>query len=166
MSVDQYGGTSALGTFERTGKFRLALRGNRHLLVTPDGNGSWLRACYGVDITDGGQVFLDAIKEKYRSHPTYKDWGYWFAFVENAARQLKNAGFNALGEYSSNYAWPIDVIGRGRTNAEKLPFIPWSNMALYCQRPPFLVKDIQVGVDADITKGLWRAGGFPDVFDP
>src|SRR2546422_1531735 len=164
-TLDRYGGTAELGRFEATGFFRI-VRGadRRFLLVTPEGNGFWLRACYGIDITDGGSAFVDSLRTKYRNDPTFPTWGYWFAFVAQAVRLLRQNGFNALGEYMSNYALPIESHSRGRANSEKMPFLAIINAANYGKK--YGVKDVMQGVDTEITPGLWRVEGFPDVFDP
>jgi hypothetical protein len=164
-SLDQFGGDPELGRFEKTGRFRLVRTGPRHLFASPEGHGFWLKACYGVDITDGGQTFVDALHAKYGTDPTYPVWGYWFAFTAQAVRYLRHYGFNALGEYTSNYAMPFDTNNRGRGNSEKMPFIGIANTAHY-GKVKYGVKDVMHGVDTSVTPGLWRVEGFPDVFDP
>src|SRR5439155_262971 len=125
----------------------------------------WLKACYGVDITDGGDAFVRSLHAKYSSDPTYKAWGYWWPFVAQAVKNLRQWGFNALGEYTSNYAMPVDTNNRGRGNRERMPFIALTNAANYAKQR-YGVKDLMFGVDEAVTPNLWRVEGFPDVFDP
>jgi hypothetical protein len=165
MALDAFGGVHDRNTFPSTNRFRVVQRGPRYLLATPIGGAFWLKACYGVDTTDGGPAFVKALHEKYRHHPSYPTWGYWFAFVEQAVRYLRHFGFNTLGEYSSNYVLPTQSANRGRANSEKMPFITLVNAANYSKQR-YGVKELMYGVDTEVTPGLWRVEGFPDVFDP
>src|SRR6185503_3876050 len=117
------------------------------------------RAVYGIDITDGGASYVAALTAKYGA-------GYWGPFVQNAVRRLRSWGFNAIGEYSTNYALPVESYMRGWTNPEKMPFIRLVQPSYYGHLDPWRVKDIQNGVKDTATPGLWKAEGFPDVFDP
>ena len=162
---DIYGGVKRGRGYGTSPTFRLVKEGRRFLLATPEGNPFWLKACYGIDIVDGGEKFVTAIKEKYKNDPTFKTWGYWWPFVATAARNLKSWGFNAIGEYSSNYALPVVSLNRGRANDEKLPFLTITNAAHY-SKLRYGVKNVMAGVDKAVAPGLWRAEGFPDVFDP
>ena len=165
MSLDRYGGSRAHPLVGAGSAFRILKRGRRFLLATPDGNGFWLKACYGVDITDGGEAFVRALHAKHASDATYKAWGYWWPFVAQAVKNLRQWGFNALGEYTSNYAMPVDTNNRGRGNSERMPFIALTNAANYGKQR-YGVKDLMFGVDEAVTPNLWRVEGFPDVFDP
>jgi agarase len=158
QAVDQYGGyTDKPGV--GTGHFRLEKRGLRDVLVTPEGNTFWMRAVYGVDTYDGGTLYDEALKLKYGND-------IWPPFAEDAVARLRSWGFNALGEYASNYVWPIESYQRGWSNPQKMPFIRIISPAGYSHGDPWRVKDIQYGVRRDLTTGMWRAYGFPDVFDP
>ena len=165
MNLDRYGGSKAHPLVGGGNTFRVVKRGRRFLLATPDGNAFWLKACYGVDITDGGDAFVRSLHAKYSSDPTYKAWGYWWPFVAQAVKNLRQWGFNALGEYTSNYAMPVDTNNRGRGNRERMPFIALTNAANYAKQR-YGVKDLMFGVDEAVTPNLWRVEGFPDVFDP
>ena len=165
LTFDRYGGAKARPLLGGGTAFRIVKRGQRFLLATPDGNAFWLKACYGIDITDGGETFVRTLHAKYSGDPTYPTWGYWWPFVAQAVRNLRQWGFNAIGEYSSNYAMPVDTNNRGRGNSEKMPFIPLTNAALQAKRS-YGVKELMYGVDEAVTPGLWRVEGFPDVFDP
>ncbi len=165
MSLDRYGGSKAHPLVGGGTTFRVVKRGRRFLLATPDGNAFWLKACYGVDITDGGEAFVRSLHAKHSSDPTYTAWGYWWPFVAQAVRNLRQWGFNALGEYTSNYAMPVDTNHRGRGNSERMPFIALTNAANYAKQR-YGVKDLMFGVDEAVTPNLWRVEGFPDVFDP
>jgi hypothetical protein len=158
--LDQYGGYRDLPV-DGGGTFRLAKVGSRWVFVTPDGHAFWMRAVYGIDITDGGGAYVQALQQKYGG-----DHIPWSAYVTQAARRMRGWGFNALGEYTSNYAWPVESHGRGWSNPERMPFVRYIGPSHYGKQPPFLVKDIQSGVDEAVTPGLWRVEGFPDVFDP
>jgi agarase len=158
QELDVYGGYRDLPGVA-TGHFRVEKRGSRYVFATPEGNAFWLRAVYGVDITDGGAAYVAALKAKHGE-------SYWSGFVQNAVRRLRAWGFNALGEYTSNYAWPVEAYARGWSNPEKMPFIRMIRPAQYSHLPPWRVKDIQYGVKESVTPGLWRAEGFPDVYDP
>jgi hypothetical protein len=135
--------------------------------VTPEGHPFWLRSVYGIDVTDGGEGYVAALKAKYNSPAAIP----WQAFATQVGRRLRQWGFNAIGEYSSNYTWPIEAYARGWSNPEKLPFIRSVQPVLYGQQY-YKLKDIQYGVDAAVVNGsngipaLWYAHGFPDVFDP
>ncbi len=165
MGLDIYGGVKRDGSYGAAPAFRIVKQGRRFLLATPEGNPFWLKACYGIDITDGGEGFVRALHEKYKNDPTYKTWGYWWPFVATAARNLKMWGFNALGECTSNYALPVVSHNRGRANEEKMPFMIKSDAAHYSKQR-YGVKNLMLGVDEAVTRGLWRVEGFPDVFDP
>lgn len=164
-ATDRYGGVTGRALAGPSRAFRIVKRGRRFLLATPEGNAFWMKACYGVDITDGGEAFVRALHAKYASDPTYRTWGYWWPFVAQAARNLRQWGFNALGEYSSNYAMPVDTNNRGRGNSEQMPFIALTN-AVHQAKRSHGVKDVMYGVDEAVTPNLWRVEGFPDVFDP
>lgn len=160
--LDRYGGYRDLPMKGgATGFFRVEKWGSRWTLVTPEGHAFWLRAVYGVDIHDGGPAYVAAVKRKYNS-PGAMPWG---PFVQQAVRRLKAWGFNALGEYMSGYALPIPSYNRREGNREQLPFISLINPSYWAKRYA-RVKNIQYGVDAAVTPGLWRVEGFPDVFDP
>ena len=80
----------------------------------------------------GPPVFgAQAWKRYFRPIAPLNIWGYWFAFTAQAVRYLRHYGFNALGEYTSNYAMPFDTNNRGRGNSEKMPFIGIANTALF-----------------------------------
>jgi hypothetical protein len=161
-SLDQYGGYSDLRVSDKaTAFFSVKKLGSRWVLVTPDGHVFWLRAVYGVDITDGGEAYVKSLKHKYNNPGSIP----WWPYVGQTAKRLKRWGFNAFGEYSSPYAFPVPTFGRRESNSEKLPFIRMINPALYAKQW-FGVKDVMYGTDPAVTPGLWRAGGFPDVFDP
>ena len=161
-ALDRFGGYREVASPARgSGFFRVHRAGDRWVFLTPEGHPFWLRAVYGIDITDGGQAYVDRLKAKYGS-PEYIPWG---PYVQQAAKRLRGWGFNALGEYSSPYAFPLPTYGRADGNAEKLPFIRLIGPSYY-GRAMFLVKNIQYGVDTEVTPELWRVEGFPDVFDP
>jgi agarase len=161
--LDKYGGYRDIPVpGGATGVFRLAKLGSRWVFVTPEGHAFWLRAVYGVDPTnDGGPAYVEAIKRKYNS----PGWIPWWRFVQQAARRLKMWGFNAIGEHSSPYTFPIPSYGRREVNPEPLPFIDLIQPAYWGKRWGG-IKNIQAGVDPAVTPGLWRVEGFPDVFDP
>ena len=155
------GGYKEVATPARpTGFFRVEKAGDRWTFITPEGHPFWLRAVYGIDITDGGSAYVDALKVKYAA-----DYIPWWTYVQQAGKRMRGWGFNAFGEYSSPYAFPIPTYGRRETNAEKLPFIRLISPSHY-GKAVFLVKEIQFGVDQEVTPDLWRVEGFPDVFDP
>jgi hypothetical protein len=158
QELDMYGGYKDMPGVA-TGHFRVEKRGLRYVFVTPEGNSFWMRAVYGVDTYDGGVPFAEALRAKYGED-------VWPDFVQDAVRRLRGWGFNALGEYATNYALPIESYGRGWSNPEKMPFIRIISPASYGHYEPWRVKDIQYGVREDLTPGLWRAYGFPDIFDP
>ena len=161
-ALDEHGGYKSLPIAGKaSGFFRVEKLGNRWVFVTPEGHAFWLRAVYGVDITDGGASYIENLKKKYND-PSYIPW---WPYVGQAAKRLKAWGFNAFGEYSSQYVFPIGAYGRRETNPEKLPFIRLINPSLY-SRQSFGVKDVLFGTDPAVTPGVWRVGGFPDVFDP
>lgn len=158
---DTFGGYKEVATPARpTGFFRVEKAGDRWTFITPEGHPFWLRAVYGIDITDGGTAYVDALKVKYAA-----DYIPWWTYVQQAGKRMRGWGFNAFGEYSSPYAFPIPTYGRRETNAEKLPFIRLISPSHY-GKALFLVKEIQFGVDQEVTPDLWRVEGFPDVFDP
>jgi len=160
-ALDQYGGYVDLpAPGGSTGFFRVEKVGNRWIFVTPEGNAFWIRAVYGVDITDGGQAYVEALKQKYNSPGGIP----WWTFVTQAVRRLRSWGFNALGEYHSLYALPVETSGRAESNPEKLPFIrnihlSWSGVI------EGRFKSIIAGTDPAVYTG-WRGGIFADVFDP
>jgi agarase len=158
QDLDQYGGYRDQPGAP-TGHFRVEKRGSRYVFATPEGNAFWMRAVYGIDITDGGSAYVSALKAKYGE-------AFWEPFVQNAVRRLRSWGFNTIGEYSSNYALPVVSYYRGWSNPEKMPFIRLIQPSYYGHLHPWRVKDIQYGVKAAVTPGLWYAEGFPDVFDP
>ncbi|HEY7203346.1 MAG TPA: hypothetical protein VIA61_03585 [Methylomirabilota bacterium] len=160
--LDRYGGyadIAAEGT--ASGFFRVEKVGARWVLVTPDNHVFWVRSVYGVNTFDGGNAYVDAVKKKYNSPGGMP----WAPFVRQASRRLKSWGFNTLGEYTTNYALPIPTYGRRDLNPESLPFISIINPSYWAKRYAG-VKNIQLGVEAAVTPGLWRVEGFPDVFDP
>lgn len=160
--LDRYGGYRNLSVKDGgTGFFRVGQIGSRWVLVTPEGHAFWLRAVYGVNTFDGGAAYAEAVKKKYNSPGGVP----WPLFVRQAARRLKTWGFNAIGEYSSGYALPIPSYNRRDFNPEQLPFISLINPSYWAKRWA-RVKNIQYGVDPEVTPGLWRVEGFPDVFDP
>jgi hypothetical protein len=158
QELDAYGGYKDQPG-QATGHFRVEKRGSRYVFATPEGNAFWMRAVYGIDITDGGSAYVAALKAKYGE-------GFWTPFVQTAAQRLRRWGFNAIGEYSTNYALPVVSYNRGWSNPEKMPFIRLVQPSYYGHLHPWRVKDIQYGVKESVTPGLWRAEGFPDVFDP
>jgi agarase len=159
--LDAYGGYKEVATPSRgTGFFRVQKAGDRWTFITPEGHPFWLRAVYGIDITDGGAAYVEALKAKYGA-----EYIPWWTYVQQAGRRMRGWGFNAFGEYSSPYAFPIPSYGRRETNAEKLPFIRLISPSYY-GKAVFSVKNIQFGVDKEVTPDLWRVEGFPDVFDP
>ena len=164
-TLDRYGGMTARHVLPPAATFRITRVGPRYLFATPEGNALWLKACYGIDITDGGATFVRALHAKYSHDPTYRTWGYWWPFVAQAVRNLRAWGFNALGEYTSNYALPVASHNRGRANSELMPFLGLTNAAHYAKQR-YGVKDVMYGVDDAVTPNLWRVEGFPDVFDP
>jgi hypothetical protein len=161
-ALDQYGGYRDLPVpGGATGFFRTQKVGDRWLFVTPEGHALWLRAVYGIDITDGGDAYVEALKRKYNSPSSIP----WWPFAQRSAGRLKQWGFNALGEYSSAYAFPVGTYGRREFNLERLPYLRIISPSHYSKQWSG-VKNIQYGVDRAVTPGLWRVEGFPDVFDP
>lgn len=160
--LDRYGGYADVevkGT--ASGFFRIDKVGARWVLVTPDNHVFWVRSVYGVNTGDGGAAYADAVKKKYNSTGGVP----WGLFVRQASLRLKSWGFNTLGEYTTDYALPIPTYGRRDANPEQMPFISIINPSYWAKRYT-AVKNIQYGVDAAVTPGLWRVEGFPDVFDP
>lgn len=159
--LDQYGGYVDLPAPDgATGFFRVERIGNRWLFVTPDGHAFWMRAVYGVDITDGGQAYVEALKQKYNSPNEIP----WWTFATQAVRRLRSWGFNALGEYHSPYALPVGTSGRTESNSERLPFIR-SIRVSGSGVSEGRFKSIIAGTDPAVYTG-WRGGIFADVFDP
>jgi hypothetical protein len=158
--LDLYGGCRDLkAPGGATGYFRLARAGSRWVFTTPEGNAFWLRSVYGVSLYDGGEMLERSVKWKYRS-PSVP----WEPYVAHAVQRLRGWGFNALGEYTSEYALPLGTYGRPNGNSERMPFIRLIRPSRYSITSG-QVKSIIAGLDATIYTG-WRGGQFPDVFAP
>lgn len=166
LRLDKYGGYEDITVpGGATGFFRIEKLGDRWMFVTPQGHPYWLLAVYGLDITDGGNRYVEAITKKYPGTP---EWGYRWEWAGNSLRRIKSWGFNAVGEYSSRYMLPVGTYGHPSGNPEKLPFLGILNASWYSKLPNSHisepVKDIIAGTAPGVYTG-WR-GQFPDIFDP
>jgi hypothetical protein len=96
-AVDPYGGiVSAVAP--ATGYYEVKQVGNRWMFVTPEGNGMWMTGIYAViypvSVDDLGTNTETRIAAKYGGGTGWKhNWRI------NAARRLKQWGFNTLAEY-------------------------------------------------------------------
>jgi len=155
--LDKYGGCSGVSVpGGGTGFFRTQKVADRWVFVTPAGNPFWMLAVYSIGPMDGGKLYGQALKQKYEGAPS--------GFVVQAVRRLRSWGFNAIGEYSTEYVLPVGTYGRKDGNPEKIPFIRMIRPSGYGTKPKIGVKELISGVDPTIYTG-WR-GAFPDLFDP
>ncbi len=157
--LDQYGGYKDVSVpGGATGYFRLGKLGSRSLLATPEGNAFWLRAVYSIDITDGGWQVQQGLQRKYSTQAGIP----WQPWVRDVVQRMRQWGFNAIGEYSSEYAFPVESYYRGWSNPEKMPFIRIVNCSLWAKgRGVQNVFDIDYGRFPTVHHGEMR-----DVFDP
>lgn len=156
--LDQYGGCRGLKVpGGATGYFRLAQVGKRWIFATPEGNAFWLRSVYSISNYDGGDMLERSLKRKYNT-----PWIPWEPYMEQAVRRLRAWGFNAIGEHSSHYAWPVPAY-TSKGNPEQMPFLRLIRPSRYSVVGGE-AKDIIAGLDPKTYTG-WR-GSFPDVFAP
>ncbi len=164
--TDIYGGV-AVTVSEPSAFFGLRKLGDRWIFVTPLGNPFWLRAVYSVNPMDGGKEYSEALRTKYAAAGAA---GFpWTAFAAQAVRRLRSWGFNALGEYTTEYALPVPTYGRATGNSEPMPFIRFirptpdslTNRWGWAEQP---VKDILFGTDRAIYTSYRPR--LADVFDP
>ena len=141
--LDQYGGYKAIPVpGGATGYYRVGKLGSRVIFATPEGNAFWMRAAYLVD-----------------SRPPAVWWTTW---APATVRRMREWGFNTIGEYSTNYAWPVETYSRGWANPEKMPFIYlWNGSRRAASARVANVIDVDFGR----FPKLWR-GQMRDVFDP
>ena len=167
--LDQYGGYRDIPVAGGgTGFFRVANTGQRWIFVTPEGHAYWMRAVYGVNTSDGGKVFINALQTMYTGQSNGQSAPIpWQPFLSHAVRRLKAWGFNGLGSYTTWYGWPL----KPNANAEPMPFIRDVQATLYGEQWAGL-KNLFNGLDPRAIDGssgvprLWNVHGFPDVFDP
>jgi len=164
LLADRYGGLE-VRVANPTGFFRVGRFGNRWLLVTPEGNAFWMLAVYVVGRSDYGSPNEPKLAAKYNRTDSLG-----FEFAAQAVRRLRAWGFNTIGEYSENYAYPVPTVGRQEANTVQMPFIRLLRPSYYgllnqWKLAPGPFKDIVIGTDAIIYNG-WRGSTFPDVFDP
>jgi hypothetical protein len=131
--------------------------GKRWWLCDPAGNGFFLKGVYFVTWSDSS-VLGNAVAQKYAAGPNSNweaNWG------QQAVRRLKHWGFNTLGEYTSEYAWPGMREGWDTTDGtmpDKMPFFSYvnpsgysrTNSGNYASGP---VKDILDGIKSTVYTG-------------
>lgn len=145
-----------------TGFFDVKKVANRWYFVSPLGHPFWMRAVYAVNLTDGGEAATETLRTKYRND--------WTVFAPHAVKKLRSWGFNALGEYSTVYTYPVPTYMRPQGNPIRMPFIRLLNISHYGtynngRLAPGPFKTLLAGaVDPQIYKD-WP-GNVPDVFDP
>jgi hypothetical protein len=159
--IDPYGGV-VRNVAPATGFFQVKQVGDRWMFVTPDGNGMWMTAVFGV-ISPDWLNMKERIAAKYGAEP---DWilRHWRV---HTARRLKGWGFNTLSAY---HHWGLRPGPRADPNPEAMPYIHIINPARYVLKhdPPFgsgPVKDIVFGTDPVHHDG-WRGSRMLDFFDP
>ncbi len=153
VATDAYGGI-AVRVAEPPGAFQVRRVAGRWVFITPEGHPFWMRAVYATDTPA-------LVIEKYGSKYTW---------AEQATRRIRDWGFNALGEYSTPYVYPIPAYGGRTSNPEKLPFIRMirpsqfalTNRWAWATGP---VKDLIAGTDQKVYTG-WRGSTLLDIFDP
>jgi len=158
-NLDQYGGYKDVRIpGGATGYFRVGTLGNRPVLATPEGNAFWMRAVYGIDITDGGTYTQQVLRKKYNLASGIP----WQSWVPDVVQRMRRWGFNAIGEYSSEYSLPVVTFYRGWANPQKMPFIRILNCSPYAAG-----KGVRNIFDIDYGRfgGVYR-GEMRDVFDP
>ena len=163
-SVDQYGGV-ARDVAPATGYFQVKQIGDRWVFVTPEGNGMWMTGVYAVIhpqwVDDFGTDTLARVIAKYGGGSNWRDnWRI------NAARRLKNWGFNTLAEY---HHWAMRPGPLPDPNPEKIPYIHIMKPAYYSLSNSSglgtgPVKDLLVGTDPRYFS--YRGSQSPDFFDP
>ena len=163
--LDRFGGVP-VQVGQATGFFRVKKIGNRWMFLTPKGNPFWLRAVYAVSPMDGGTEYAEALHAKYG---TPGGPFAWFTFAAQCVRRMRSWGFNALGEYSSEYTYPVPTYGRAQHNVEQMPFIRLIRVGMESMRnrwgwAPQPVKDVIYGTDRAIYTSYRPQ--LPDVFDP
>jgi hypothetical protein len=162
-TLDSYGGTVA-GVAPATGYYEVKQVGNRWMFVTPAGNGMWMTGIYAViypvSVDDLGTNTESRIAAKYGGG---SDWKHKWRV--NAARRLKQWGFNTLAEY---HHWGMRP-GLADPNPEQMPYIHIMKPSWYgldnrygLGTGPF--KDLIVGTDPRYFD--YRGATTPDVFDP
>jgi hypothetical protein len=159
---DDFGAVIA-GRAKATGFFQVQKAGNRWHFLSPRGNPFWMRAVYAVNLADGGEeASTKTLRGKYQND--------WTIFAQHAVKKLRTWGFNALGEYSSSYTYPVATYLRPHGNPVKMPFIRILNISYYGatnygELAPAAFKTLLAGaIDPRIYKD-WP-GNIPDVFDP
>ena len=158
---DPFGGI-VLRAGKPSGFFQTEKIGPRWVLVTPQGHPFWMRAVYAVDWNDGGEAAQAAFQTKYQGDP--------MAFAVHAVNRLRAWGFNALGEYSSPYLFPVPTYFRPHGNPERMPFIRYLNVSWYGainqgHLAPAPFKTLLAGAVDEEVYHDWP-GHVPDVFDP
>jgi len=116
-------------------------------------------AVYAIS-SDAGPVYLARVKEKYNRTASLQ-----WEFASQALRRIRSWGFNATGEYSTNYVLPIGIHGATAGNPDQMPFIRLIRPSQYSLRADVGVKDLVVATDASVYTG-WRGSRLPDIFDP
>ncbi|HXN25030.1 MAG TPA: hypothetical protein VOA41_20035 [Candidatus Dormibacteraeota bacterium] len=146
-----------------TGFFSIRKLGNRWYFLSPEGHPFWMRAVYAINLLEGGEATSSqTLRTKYQND--------WNLFAQHAVKKLRLWGFNALGEYSSAYTYPVATYLRPSGNPNKMPFIRLLNLSYYGtfnqgHLAPAPFKTLLAGaVDPQIYKD-WP-GNIPDVFDP
>lgn len=122
-----------------------------------------MRAVYAVNLVDGGEAAAtQTLRAKYQND--------WTIFAQHVATRLRSWGFNAIGEYSSPYTYPIATFLRPDGNPVKLPFIRQLNISFYGitnrgRLAPGPFKTLLAGAVDSTIYNDWP-GNVPDVFDP
>jgi hypothetical protein len=152
-----------------TGAFRVTKIGNRWIWVSPDGMAFWSFGVYNINASDS----LDDRGGRYRARVTTKYGDADLSWAPQQLRRLKSWGFNAIGEYSSNYTLPWATISDprwpGGSQPVKMPAVPFplqaawysqTNLRNYARGP---VKELYWALGKNF-RGY--RGQFPDLFDP
>lgn len=150
-------------TVKPSGFFRTARSGGRWIFLSPEGRPFWMRAVYAVNLTDGGESAAnETLRAKYQND--------WTAFAQHVVKKLRSWGFNAIGEYSSPYVYPVPTFLRPQGNPIRMPFIRQLNISYYGinnhgRLAPAPFKTLLAGAVDPRIYNDWP-GNVPDVFDP
>ena len=155
--TDSYGGFTDVRCKDTSrSQFSVSLIGRHLILCTPEGHAMWMKAVYGVDSTDGGKAYVDAIAHKYTD-------GAW---PKQTLIRLRTWGFNTVGPYSglgSHNMFPVSTYN-APPNSERLPFLRHVDLAAWCMKSKvYKTKNLYARTNPAV---FTIARQFPDVFDP